>query len=206
VSVSRDNNTILAGSGKAFETVSDAEWKAHLAHLPAHFAKRLEFMTRSHRAVREFAVRELPRENGRTIRADRVAATLGLPLPRVVNILDDLERHLFFLVRDSRGDIAWAFPVSAERTPHQLKFNRREWTYGACAEDAFATPFVEGRLRGERLSAELTTECGHCGQALHISIDSELNWQIRERYADPLLFEPEIDWATFKGANIINDY
>jgi hypothetical protein len=113
MSVSRDNDTILVGGAKGFETVSDAEWKAHLAHLPAHFAKRLEFMTQSHRAVREFAVRELPRENGRTLKADRVAATLGLPLPRVVSILDDLERHLFFLVRDSHGDIAWAFPVSA---------------------------------------------------------------------------------------------
>ena len=157
MSVSRDNDTILVGGGKGFETVPDAEWKAHLAHLPARFAKRLEFMTRSHRAIRELAVRELPRENERTLKADRVAATLGLPLPQVVNILDDLERNLFFLVRDSHGDIAWAFPVSAERTPHQLKFDSREWTYGACAEDAFVSPFVEGRLRGERLSAELTT-------------------------------------------------
>ncbi len=84
MSVSQDSNTILVGSGKAFERVSDAEWKAHLAHLPAHFPKRLEFMTRSHRAVREFAVRELPRENGRTLKANRVAATLGLPLSRHV--------------------------------------------------------------------------------------------------------------------------
>ena len=46
----------------------------------------------------------------------------------------------------------------------------------------------------------------HCGKALHISVDSELNSQVREKDAEPLIFEPDVDWNTFKGANIINDY
>lgn len=65
---------------------------------------------------------------------------------------------------------------------------------------------MQGRLRGEELSIELESECAHCGKALHISVDSELNSQVRERDVEPLLFEPDVDWKTFKGANIINDY
>jgi hypothetical protein len=65
---------------------------------------------------------------------------------------------------------------------------------------------VEGRLRGVKLSIELESECAHCGKALHISVASELNSQVREKDAEPLLFEPDVDWKTFKSANIINDY
>jgi len=65
---------------------------------------------------------------------------------------------------------------------------------------------VQGRLRGKKLSVEVESECAHCGKVLHISVDSELNSQVREKDAEPLLFEPDVDWETFKGANIINDY
>ena len=37
-------------------------------------------------------------------------------------------------------------------------------------------------------------------------MDSELNARVRERDAEPLLFEPDIDWKTFKAASIIKDY
>lgn len=65
---------------------------------------------------------------------------------------------------------------------------------------------MQGRLRGQKLSVELESECAHCGKALHISVDGELNSQVREKDADPLLFEPDVDWKTFKVANIIHDY
>jgi hypothetical protein len=65
---------------------------------------------------------------------------------------------------------------------------------------------VQGRLRGEKLSVEVESECVHRRRALHILVDSELNFHVREKDAEPLLFEPDVDWKTFKGANIINDY
>jgi len=37
-------------------------------------------------------------------------------------------------------------------------------------------------------------------------VDSELKAEVREKEAEPLLFEPDVDWKTFKGANIISDY
>jgi hypothetical protein len=69
-----------------------------------------------------------------------------------------------------------------------------------------ATPFVQGRLRDERLSVEVETGCAHCGQGLHLTLDSELNWSIKESNANPLVFMPDVDWEHFEAPNIINDY
>jgi len=65
---------------------------------------------------------------------------------------------------------------------------------------------VQGRLRNEKLSVEIETECAHCGQALHLALDSELKWSVKESGTDPLLFEPDVDWAHFEAPNIIHDY
>jgi len=90
----------------------------------------LDFMTPAHHAVRNFAVAELPR-GGKALTPERIAARLGLDLSRVIGVLDDLERHLFFVVRNARGSVSWAFPVTVERTPHRLRFSTGESLFGA---------------------------------------------------------------------------
>jgi hypothetical protein len=124
-------NTLLVGSGGAITRVPDTGLKAALAKLPEQFKARLAFMTPEHHQVRNFAVRELPYENGRPIKVNRLAATLGLPIARVHTIVENLEHHLFFLVRNKAGEISWAFPVTTERTPHRLKFSTGERAHGA---------------------------------------------------------------------------
>ncbi|MGB9233207.1 MAG: hypothetical protein WCC04_02260 [Terriglobales bacterium] len=126
-----DAATLLVGGGQEIKRVPDTDLKAAMAKLPEHFAARLAFMTPEHHLVRNFAVRELPYENGKPIKVDRMAATLGLPLARVHAIVEDLERHLFFLVRNEAGEISWAFPVTSESTPHRLQFSTGERTHGA---------------------------------------------------------------------------
>jgi hypothetical protein len=37
-------------------------------------------------------------------------------------------------------------------------------------------------------------------------VDDELRWRVRSSGASPLLFEPDVDWSTFRGQNIIDDY
>ena len=69
-----------------------------------------------------------------------------------------------------------------------------------------ATPFVQGRLRGENLVVEIETRCAHCAQELHLTVDSGLNWSVKEPAAQPLLFEPEVDWQHFTEPNIIDAY
>lgn len=65
---------------------------------------------------------------------------------------------------------------------------------------------MQGRLRGKRLRVEVATECGHCGRKLHLDLDGELRVAVKERDANPLVFEPDVDWARFSGTNIIHDY
>jgi hypothetical protein len=56
--------------------------------------------------------------------------------------------------------------------------------------DAIAVPFVQGLIRGERTSGSVATECAHCHQALHFSVDSEFRYQVEEAGARPVLFAP----------------
>jgi len=65
---------------------------------------------------------------------------------------------------------------------------------------------VEGRLRNERLTVEIATECAHCGRPMHFQVDEKLQWRASERGANPRLFLPHVDWETFQGRNIIGDY
>lgn len=131
ISEESDTNTILVGARENINRVSDTGFKAALAKIPDQFSARLAFMTPEHHLVRNFVVRELPRENGRPIGVEWLAAKLGLPLPKVRAIVEELERHLFFLVRNEAGEISWAFPVTTEPTPHRLTFSTGERAYGA---------------------------------------------------------------------------
>jgi hypothetical protein len=166
----------------------------------------LSFMTPRHHAVRNFVVSELPRNHGRPLSPARIADALRLNADVVVYLLDDLEKHLFFLVRDRGGNVSWAFPVTSDRSPHRLRFSTGERIFAACGEDSIAAPFVQARLRNEPLEVEISTACAHCGSALHILVDERLRWRVRESHANPRVFLPHIDWASFRGRNIINDY
>jgi hypothetical protein len=167
---------------------------------------RIAFMTPQHHAVRNFVVRELPRNRCRPLTPAQIAHSLQLDRSTVARLLDELEPRLFFLVRDARGNVSWAFPVTSDRTPHRLRFSTGERISGAWAEDAFVTPFVQGRLRNEALEVEISTACAHCARPMHITVDERLRWRVRERGADPRLFVPAVDWRTFLGRNIIGDY
>jgi hypothetical protein len=89
------------------------------------------FMTREHHAVRNFVVRELPRNHGRPLTPVQIGTALALNVTLVISLLEDLEKHLFFLVRDARGNVSWAFPVTSHRTPHRLRFSTGEQIFGA---------------------------------------------------------------------------
>ena len=91
----------------------------------------LAFLTAKHHAVRNFVVGQVPRNHGRPLTPAQIADALRLARAETVALLDDLEKHLFFLVRDRNGDVSWAFPVTTDRTPHQLRFGTGEKIFGA---------------------------------------------------------------------------
>jgi hypothetical protein len=117
--------TILKRTASRFLEEPEATWEAHLAGAPAEFQKVLAFMSEEHHLVRYYVVLELPRAR-RPLRPEVIARALGLPEPRVRIILEELERNLFFLVRNAGGAVAWAFPVTVAGTPHHLTFSTGE--------------------------------------------------------------------------------
>ena len=116
---------ILIGRGPEIQTLPRVEWEAALAAAPARIGRRLEFMSAEHHRVRNFVVTELPRAGG-PLAPESIARALALSLRRTTEILVELERRLFFLVRNGEGQVTWAFPVTVEPTGHKLKFSSGE--------------------------------------------------------------------------------
>jgi hypothetical protein len=67
-------------------------------------------------------------------------------------------------------------------------------------------PFVQGQLRAEPLSFQIATECAHCGQALHLEVDRELNYRVVEEGPEPLVFVPAVDFEKLQEPSIIDAF
>ncbi len=102
----------------------------HLEPDPGHTQQRLGFMTGQHHRIRYFVVKEMLTAM-KPIEPATISERLQIPLDQVSTILDELERKLFFLVRDDRGAVTWAYPITVEPTPHLLKFSSGEQVYAA---------------------------------------------------------------------------
>ena len=122
--------TVIFGRGGVLEHLPAKPWREEMRGVKQHMAVRLGFMTPDHQRVRYFAVSELIK-TGAPLDPAHIARTLRLAQRDVGRILDELEQHLFFLVRDGRGRVTWAFPVTAETTAHCLRFSTGERTFAA---------------------------------------------------------------------------
>jgi hypothetical protein len=121
---------ILLGRGREILELPQSTWQGHLTQIPQHSQSRLNFMTAAHHQIRYFVVKELVSEQ-KPIAPELISEALNLSLDRVKTILEELERNLFFLVRNEQGAVAWAYPVTVEATPHRLIFSSGERLYGA---------------------------------------------------------------------------
>ena len=65
---------------------------------------------------------------------------------------------------------------------------------------------MQGRLENRHLEVDVATSCDHCGREIHIHLDSELHYRVREADARPLVFQPHVDWATYNRPTIIDGY
>ena len=116
---------VLSSAGHRFTEIPRETWKQHVEQAPKDISKMLSFMTKNHHLIRNFVVRELPRI-GKPIPPALISAELNMSLSKTTEILDDLERNLFFLVRNEQSEISWAFPVTVDKTPHHLTFSTGE--------------------------------------------------------------------------------
>ena len=124
------NKSLLLGLWRILLRVPRPIWQAEVARGARAAERSLAFMTFEHHRVRDYVVRELPRY-GEPIPPEAIARDQGLDLERTVAILDELEKKLTFLYRDESGAVVWAYPVTAERTPHRVTFSSGEAIYAA---------------------------------------------------------------------------
>jgi len=124
------SGTILVGAGREIRRVPDDAFVQSIKGLPERMTSRLAFMTCDHHVVRDIVVREMPRQRS-PISPLGIANVTGLDIQKVSLILSDLERNLFFLVRNPDGNVSWAFPVTTLITPHKLMFSTGENIFGA---------------------------------------------------------------------------
>ena len=104
--------------------------KKQLMQQKMKFEAAMGFMTEDHRRVHHFTVKELPRI-GKPLSPEFISQNLGLTPERVVSLLIDLEQHMTFLFRNSKGEVTWAYPVTVDKTPHHLTFSTGEQVYAA---------------------------------------------------------------------------
>jgi hypothetical protein len=116
---------VLSVAENQFAEIPTDLWKEHVRQRAKEIPKVLGFMTEDHHRVRYFVVRELPRL-AKPIPPERIADEFELSLSETTAILDDLEQNLFFLVRNDKGEVLWAFPVTADQTPHRMTFSNGE--------------------------------------------------------------------------------
>jgi len=65
---------------------------------------------------------------------------------------------------------------------------------------------VQGQLRGTDLSVEIKTRCAHSQKPMRLIVNSRLTCDVREGGSDPLVFEPDVNWAVFTDPSIIDGY
>jgi hypothetical protein len=124
------DKSLLLGIWRLLLPIPRPLWQGEVAKDAGRTESKLDFMTADHHRVRNFVVRELPRLR-KPIPPALIAEQLGLPGERVGALLDDLERHLTFLYRNAQGEVAWAYPVTAAKTPHRVIFSTGEQIYAA---------------------------------------------------------------------------
>jgi hypothetical protein len=124
------NDGLLLGIWKYILRVPGFAWKAQVGDAAKENAFRLDFMTEDHHRVRDFAVTGIV-EKGIPMTPEYISQSLDIETARVNEILGELERHMTFLFRNPDGDVDWAYPVTAEKTPHRLIFSTGERIYAA---------------------------------------------------------------------------
>jgi hypothetical protein len=109
------NKRLLLGLGCMMLPIPRSIWQRQVAQSEQGSHSSLSFMTEEHHGVRDFAVIELPRA-GAPLSPELIAETLHLPVERVNVIL---------------GAVAWAYPVTVDRTSHRITFSTGEQVYAA---------------------------------------------------------------------------
>ncbi len=111
--------------GKHFLPLPAAIWRRLIGRAADRIRAAGRRLSDEHRAVQHFTVREIVR-TAEPLAPAAIAAGTGIAPANVASILAELERKMTFLWRDPHGRVAWAYPVTAESTPHHMAFTSGE--------------------------------------------------------------------------------
>ena len=112
---------VLLGVGQRMVPVPEWLFRPMIARDIKKIAKRPD-LEPDQRRVQHFAVREIPRRH-QAISPEVFAAELDISLGEIRLILDELEHRMTFLCRRGGEDVNWAYPVTADETPHQVRID-----------------------------------------------------------------------------------
>ena len=65
---------------------------------------------------------------------------------------------------------------------------------------------MQGQLRAEPLTFAIETSCAHCGEPIHLEMDSDMNYHVVEAGADPHIFVPLVDVGKLDDPSIIDAF
>ena len=119
---------LLLGLGRHMIPIPRMLWERVVKSEARASRAGLSFMSEDHHRVRDFAVLELARA-GAPLAPETIAEALDLAVPRVVSILEELEKHLTFVFRGDHRVVTWAYPVTVDETPHHASFSTGEEAY-----------------------------------------------------------------------------
>ena len=122
--------SLLIGMGRYLLRIPSAIWQREVNRSARTSGQALAFMSADHHKVRDYVVLELPRI-AKPISPGTIAQSLNMPPLQVELILDELEKNMTFLYRNTSGAVTWAYPVTVEQTPHRITFSSGEQIYAA---------------------------------------------------------------------------
>ena len=116
----------LLGTGRRMIPIPGFLWRSEVSKKAKRQAgKSVAFMTEEHHLVRDYVVMHLLGAEG-PIAPEQISEATGLSPGRVISILEELEKRLVFLFRNDRGSVLWAYPVTADTTPHLVSLSSGE--------------------------------------------------------------------------------
>ena len=119
-------NRILLGYRRWMIPVPGFVWQRLVkSNASKEGATRLAGLSDDHHRVRDFVVREMHRVEA-PLSPEVIGERLNLPVDRVTAILDELEKGMVFLYRSQPDVVTWAYPVTVDQTPHQVRYSSGE--------------------------------------------------------------------------------
>jgi len=116
---------VLFGFKRHMIPIPWAVFKRAASHEAGKTGRILGGLDEKQRRVHHFVVRDLPRL-AEPMPPEHIAEALEMPIDRVIEILDELERRLIFLFRPGGREVVWAYPITVAETPHRLEFSTGE--------------------------------------------------------------------------------